>query len=312
MRTEQIIYLNEINRKSSLHQAGESLHISTQALSLSIKSLEEELGFQILERSRTGVRLTDKGRRLLDISLSFLTQLQELQSNPEKKYSSSLIGNFHILATTGVVETLFPDLISQLYLDYPRFRIKVRDHEFSSIADILLESNDEFALVYRLSINDDLITQYDDTKLSFSSLFSGRYYCAVPKNHTIAHYKSISLNTMAEYPIVLFSPTKDVLLKLFGHANKKANIIFADNYSVYKQLLATGSGLSLTLVLSQSKVPMVSLPNLKLIPFKEQISSDLGYLYRSNHIFSTIAQDFLSYLQDYVEQYGIRDYPPNN
>lgn len=60
MRTDQIIYLNEINRRSSLHQASENLHISTQALSLSIKSLEEELGFQILERSRTGVTLTKK------------------------------------------------------------------------------------------------------------------------------------------------------------------------------------------------------------------------------------------------------------
>ena len=38
MRTEQILYLSEIHRTSSLHRASENLHISVQSLSLSINT----------------------------------------------------------------------------------------------------------------------------------------------------------------------------------------------------------------------------------------------------------------------------------
>ena len=44
MRTEQILYLSEIHRTSSLHRASENLHISVQSLSLSINTLEKEFG----------------------------------------------------------------------------------------------------------------------------------------------------------------------------------------------------------------------------------------------------------------------------
>ena len=309
MRTDQIIYLNEINRRSSLHQASENLHISTQALSLSIKSLEEELGFQILERSRTGVTLTKKGEALLHIGKDFLEQLQNIQTSTEKKYQTSLTGTFEILATNGIIETLFPPLISQLFFDYPDFHLKPISSEFSLILDPLVKDIYEFALIYQCSINDELITSYDNSMFSFSPILSGSYYCTIPENFSIAHYKSISLNTMTKYPIILFSPTKGVLLKLFEYTNKKCNIIFVDNYSVYTQMLAKGAGLSLTLVIDQSKLPVISLPNLKLIPFKERIYSDLGYIYKKDHSFSLRSDAFIKYLKEYLDIYGIQNFP---
>lgn len=311
MRTDQIIYLEEINHKSSLHQASESLHISTQALSLSIKSLEEELGFQILERSRIGVTLTEKGKALLHIGKNFLDQLQAIQNTPMQKYQLSLTGSLEVLATNGIIETLFPPLISQLFFDYPDFHLKPKNSEFSAILPPLINDSYEFALIYQCSINNKLVTCYDETLFEFFPILSGSYYCTIPESFSISHYKSISLNTMANYPIILFSPTKDVLLKLFEYVNKDCNIVFIDNYSVFTQLLAKGAGLSLTLVMDQSKLPVISLPNLKLIPFKERIHSDLGYIYKKDHLFSPKSAAFLSYLKEYLVKYGIQNFPIN-
>ncbi len=47
MRTEQIKYLIEISEHCSLSAAAEKLCITTAALSLSVKSLEEELALAI-------------------------------------------------------------------------------------------------------------------------------------------------------------------------------------------------------------------------------------------------------------------------
>ena len=65
MRTEQIIYLREINSTSSLTESSKNLHISVQALSSSIANLEKELGVSLVNRSRRGSVLTANGLKLL-------------------------------------------------------------------------------------------------------------------------------------------------------------------------------------------------------------------------------------------------------
>ena len=49
----------------SLKAAAEALGCTQSAVSHSIASLEEELGFRLLRRGRSGIRLTDEGERLL-------------------------------------------------------------------------------------------------------------------------------------------------------------------------------------------------------------------------------------------------------
>lgn len=310
MRTDQIIYLGEIDRKHSLHQASESLHISTQALSLSIKSLEDELGVLILDRSRTGVKLTDKGKRLLEVGNIFLKSLQEIKDEAIKEYEKILTDDLCILATGGVAETLLPELMSQLYFDYPEFHLKPTAKELNAIPDLLKKDAYEAALIYKVAVNDQLITDYDTDTFTFEPFVSGNYYCMIPENHPIAHYKSISLNTMAEYPIVLFSPSRDVLLKLFSHTKKEANIIFADNFSLFKRLLTNDAGLSLSLVFDNTKAPVVSLPNIKLVPFKEHIFSQFGYIHKSEITLSLKMKAFLKYVREYLDKNGLQNYPP--
>lgn len=299
MRTEQIRYLYVVHRCASLHKASDALHISTQALSLSIRSLEKELGFTILNRSRTGVSLTEKGEQLLDIGLDFLRQLEHLQNMQRKKYESILTGDLEVMATSGVLETIFPPLISQLISDYPSFRLKPLAREFDEILESLLQKNIELGLVYQVSINKASVTPYNPSIFGFSFLLSGSYYCTVPENHPIAHYKSVSLNTMAKYPIILFTPTSNVLLKLFSGITTH-KIVLADSFAIYKQLLKDGVGLGMTLVLSDSDIPMVAFPNMKFIPFREHIDSNLGFLYRKNIDLSPKAEAFISYLTEYL------------
>ena len=58
MRVEQILYLNEIHKQMSLHKAAESLHLSPQALSLSMNTLEQELEMELLIRTKSTARMS--------------------------------------------------------------------------------------------------------------------------------------------------------------------------------------------------------------------------------------------------------------
>ena len=93
MRTEQLLYLLEISKNPSLHIASEKLNMTPQALSASIRKLEEELGFAVLKRTTQGVTLTADGRALLSAGKRFLSAVAKIQQKPSARQQ---IGRAHV------------------------------------------------------------------------------------------------------------------------------------------------------------------------------------------------------------------------
>ena len=80
MTTEQLQYLLEISRNPSLNSASQKLHITPQALSISIKKLENELSFSLLERSYKGISLNNDWLWLAGEAEKFLKRISDRQS----------------------------------------------------------------------------------------------------------------------------------------------------------------------------------------------------------------------------------------
>ena len=72
MKTEQIIYLSDIAKTNSITQTAQSFFISQQALSTTIKKLEEEFNATFLKRTNKGVVLTEAGEYFLERSKGIL------------------------------------------------------------------------------------------------------------------------------------------------------------------------------------------------------------------------------------------------
>ena len=62
----------------SLTRAAQALGCTQSAVSHSIDSLEQELGFALLKRGRAGVRLTGEGERLLPAVRNLLNSAEQL------------------------------------------------------------------------------------------------------------------------------------------------------------------------------------------------------------------------------------------
>lgn len=55
-------------RLQSISKAGEELHVTHGAISRQIRALEEQLGVSLFDKDGRGVKLTDAGLRLRDVS----------------------------------------------------------------------------------------------------------------------------------------------------------------------------------------------------------------------------------------------------
>ena len=80
MNLDQLKILDVIVKTGSISKAAEQVYKTQPAISMTIKRLEQEVGFAIFDRSGYRLELTEKGRIYYDKSQTILTQVQQLKS----------------------------------------------------------------------------------------------------------------------------------------------------------------------------------------------------------------------------------------
>lgn len=86
MRIEQLEYIATVTRLGSLRRAAEELHISLPAVSEPVRNLERELGVTLLERRRSGARISADGRELLPRIVHVLDVVDRLRATANKQH----------------------------------------------------------------------------------------------------------------------------------------------------------------------------------------------------------------------------------
>src|SRR6476620_6711843 len=79
VRIEQLEYLAAVTQHGSLRRASESLHLSQPALSEAVGKLERELGVTLLDRRRSGARISRQGQDLLPYMTEVLDAVDRLR-----------------------------------------------------------------------------------------------------------------------------------------------------------------------------------------------------------------------------------------
>lgn len=301
MRTEQLLYLLEISKNPSLHIASEKLNMTPQALSASIRKLEDELGFAVLARTTQGVSLTNDGRALLSAGKRFLNAVEKIQQKPSAHLYPALQGNMTLLATAGTADTILAPVLSRMYIDHPKLRLKVELTNYHDVIDTLLTKPNGLGIVYQIYRNGQAVAPLDDA-LVFEPFVKGRYYCAAHKRFAVSHYKSASLKTLLAYPHVIYEPSASLTLDIFKDVGQPVDIIYANTLALFQQMLSSGVGLGFTMVVDNTLPPIIDLPDTQLIAIKDNVTCRLGCLHRRDQPLDQRSQQFLDYLHDHYQQ----------
>jgi len=85
MTLNELRYIVAVAQESSFRRAAERVFVSQPALSLAIQKLEEELGVQIFERSRTAVSMTPIGELIVTQAQRALEEVAQIKEIAQKK-----------------------------------------------------------------------------------------------------------------------------------------------------------------------------------------------------------------------------------
>ena len=141
---QALYYLLEVSAARSFSLAAEKLHMTRPALSTSIKNLEKELGFPLLNRSHEGVTLTPQGEAVVILAQKGFAYFDEIEHLASHK--SELTTDLSIYASQALNTSLVPALIKKYYEEYPDGKYNVYAIGDSQADETILSHPDCFVL----------------------------------------------------------------------------------------------------------------------------------------------------------------------
>ena len=108
MDTRQLTAFCAVVERKSFSQAAERLGVTQPAVSLQIRSLEQRLGTQLLDRSGRRVEPTEAGLRLYASAQKLLALEQQLLEDVTGDAEGAISGTLELGASTGPGGTVVP------------------------------------------------------------------------------------------------------------------------------------------------------------------------------------------------------------
>ena len=130
----------------SLTRAAQALGCTQSAVSHSIDSLEQELGFALLKRGRAGVRLTGEGERLIPAVRNLLNSAEQL-AQTAASIRGLESGTVRIGSFTSVAVHWLPPVLKEFQKDYPRVDFKLLNGDYHDVEQWLMEGSIDIGFV---------------------------------------------------------------------------------------------------------------------------------------------------------------------
>ena len=211
MNIDQLKYFADLAKTNSITNTAKRMFISQQALSESIKRLENEVGCTLVNRSKTGVEFTDDGKLILDYAQKILELHVEMEQQLQAKYNKEFLhGRLAIGVGPTVSNVFLPKLMLKMHQQYPSIKLHVLEHSSDTILSLLRTSELDFGIfgIYTETDPDRVVSviqqqlTYPQTfdKLKLIKLYSDPMVCVMYKNHPLSSQKVLSRAQLQDLP----------------------------------------------------------------------------------------------------------------
>ena len=147
MDTRQLAAFCAVVERKSFSQAAERLGVTQPAVSLQIRSLEQRLGRQLLDRSGRRVKPTEAGRRLYASAQRVLAAEEHLLEELDADDEGAITGTLELGASTGPGGTVVPLLLCEFQEQHPDVRVRLTVSDTQTVVDRVGERELELGIV---------------------------------------------------------------------------------------------------------------------------------------------------------------------
>lgn len=195
MDLRQLRYFVMVAEELSFSRAALRLHMSQPPLSHQIKTLEDELGVELLYRNRREVKLTDAGRVFLEQSRALLEQAKAVKHRTQQAAGGEL-GTLRIGMATSALFHVMPRLLPRMAAQFPGLTLAVTD--MNSEEQVRAIAVDKLDLGF-------IHARLDYKGLARCTVLAETFAIVLPQDHPLALRRDLSLQDLTGEAMVAFS-----------------------------------------------------------------------------------------------------------
>ncbi len=282
-----------IAQSKSFAEAGEILHLSQPALSISMKNLEETIGGKLLSRSTRTLSLTPEGEAFLPVAKRLLTDFDDAFIELSELFSLKR-GNLSLAAMPSFASTHLPQHLLSFTDKYQEIKVRVHDVIAEEAVAMVQTGKIEFAISFDPG-------EFDD--LNFETLFSDQLLAIFPEEHALVQADDLTWQQLSQYPfIALQRPSsfrmlmentlaeQELFLQVKYESKQLATIV---------QMVANKLGVSAIPSLYKQQIEALKIQHSPLT--SPTISRRVGIITRRRYPLSQSAQFFVKLLRQHYQ-----------
>jgi LysR family cys regulon transcriptional activator len=197
MKLQQLRYIWEVaHHDLNVSLTAQSLYTSQPGISKQIRLLEDELGVEIFSRSGKHLtRVTPAGQAILGIAGEILRKVESIRQ-VALEYTDQKRGHLAIATTHTQARYRLPDVIQRFIAQYPDVALHMHQGTPQQIAEMAADGTVDFAIAT------EGLEHFAD--LIMLPCYRWNRSVVVPKDHPLAIRSKITLEDVAQFPLVTY------------------------------------------------------------------------------------------------------------
>lgn len=249
----------------NIRRAASMLAMSQPALSVRIQRLEEQLGYALFDREARGVRLTERGTRLLRHAKGLLWSAAETEE-AARAIGRGAFDRLEVGLTPIAALSLMPDALREFSTMHPNVALALTEGVSNDLEEAVAHRRLDFAIVHPPSSRDDLVMH---------ELMSDRYVAVAPIGHPLASARSVGAADLASH--LLIGVRRDVgpvafdrIISYFSRAGLSVQISQCATTSISLiGLVAAGAGVGLVV----ESLRCIARPDIRFVALEDEAPS---------------------------------------
>ena len=192
MTLKQLKAFLVLARTLNYANAANELCLSQSALSLSIKTLEEELGGKLFKRNTRRVEITTEGQSLIPYAKKLLANWEDMEKDVKQRFKLNR-GTLNIASMPFATHAVLPEVMHDFAQQHPNISFSIHDITNEKIIEKVQEGIFEIGICFEPKANDQLI---------FQPIFNEDFLALLPKHHVLAKQKSVTWLELCSCPFV--------------------------------------------------------------------------------------------------------------
>jgi DNA-binding transcriptional LysR family regulator len=288
MELRHLRYFIAAAEEENISRAALKLHVSQPGVSRQIRDLEQEIGFDLFERTAKSLKLTEAGQMFVKEARGVLNCADEAVKRARALAAGS--GELHVGYAPSLTAKFLPQALRAFQSAMPKVRVKLHDCSTEEMLADLRAGRLQLALTVRA--NPRVMQGFN-----FLELVRDPLLLAVPPKHRLARTRAVTLSDVAREPFVTYS-RKDypeaykMVSNLFAKSKTRPRIV-EEHDSVSSLIAAIESGAGVSIVANSLKCTAGW--RLKFIPFSPPLEPVVVGAFSQKRNLPIAAERFLEF-----------------